>query len=168
MKSITALAILCFTLLSSISEAQELVIPKGYKLEEASDYAKYHDKIVEITRWLEVTPTSVSASKRAEAQAFLMKWVTGSPNVTITIRMNYMDLFNKNPELMTVFFGGWSSYVIEHPDDSEEPAAAYAAIESLLKAYQLDGVKKDKKVEKVLKMHKAGSLKDWITENMDE
>ena len=164
--TICLLVLICLGTLAVRS--QELVVPKGYTLEEDQDYAKFNSKIVEIADWLESTPLDRHERKRTEAQAFLFEWISGSPDVTITLRMHYLNLSKKNPQLLFVFMGGWTRYAIEHPEDSNEVAAAVAGIECVIRCYQLEGSKKDGKVNKVVKMKEEGSLHDWVERHLDK
>ncbi|WP_299106193.1 hypothetical protein [uncultured Winogradskyella sp.] len=151
------------------SWSQTFNIPDNVKLEVAEDYVKHEQRIVECINWLENTPMSEEADKRLMANAYLMKWATGTPTVTISMQSFQVDLTTKNPELLMIFIGGWIKYAIENPDDKDNVEAGnISGINSLIKVYYANkgnGLKKDKRIEKLIKMD-ASELQNWVAEQL--
>lgn len=151
------------------SWSQTFNIPDKVKLEVAEDYVKHEQRIVECINWLENTPMSEEADKRLMANAYLMKWATGTPTVTIEMQAFQIDLAKKNSELLIIFMGGWIKYAIENPDDKDNVEAGnISGINSLIKVYSANkgnGLKKDKRIEKLIKMD-ASELQNWVAEQL--
>ena len=151
------------------SWSQTFNIPDNVKLEVTEDYVKHEQRIVECINWLENTPISDDADKRLLANAYLMKWATGTPTVTIEMQAFQIDLAKKNSELLIIFMGGWIKYAIENPTDKDNiEAANIAGINSIVKVYTANkgkGLKKDKRIEKLIKMD-ASQLQEWVTEQI--
>ncbi|WP_340156167.1 hypothetical protein [uncultured Winogradskyella sp.] len=151
------------------SWSQTFNIPDNVKLEVAEDYVKHEQRIVECINWLENTPISDDADKRLLANAYLMKWATGTPTVTIEMQAFQIDLAKKNSELLIIFMGGWIKYAIENPTDKDNiKAANIAGLNSVIKVYTANkgkGLKKDKRIEKLIKMD-ASELQNWVAEQL--
>ena len=154
---------------AQLSGSQTFEIPDNVKLEVAEDYVKHEQRILECINWLENTPMSEEADKRLMANAYLMKWATGTPTVTISMQSFQVDLTTKNPELLIVFIGGWIKYAIENPDDKDNVEAGnISGINSIIKVYsdnKGNGLKKDKRIEKLIKMD-ASELKEWVADQL--
>ena len=161
---------LVFTILSLQSMfSQEFNIPTNVKLETVDDYKTQESNILECINWLENTPVSQDSEKRIMANAFLMQWATGTPTVTIGIQSFQLDLTKKNADLLIIFMGGWIKHAIENPDKKDNVEESnLAGITSIIKVYTAnkgDGIKKDKRIEKLIKMNEI-ELQQWVAEKL--
>ena len=163
------IAFLLTLFVAQTSWSQTFNIPDNVKLEVVEDYVKHEQRIVECINWLENTPISDDADKRLLANAYLMKWATGTPTVTIEMQAFQIDLAKKNSELLIIFMGGWIKYAIENPTDKDNiKAANIAGLNSVIKVYTANkgkGLKKDKRIEKLIKMD-ASELQNWVAEQI--
>lgn len=152
-----------------VSTAQDFELPTNIKLDKAEDYAKYNTDIVNAVTWLENTPIEEQTDKRTLVSAFLMQWMSGTPTLTISVHAFQVELTEKNPDLLMTFLGAYSKFVIENPSQKEDTLAAnVAGFQSLLKVYKNNkgkGIKKDKKVEKLLKLDDV-KLKKWVKKQL--
>ena len=96
--------------------SQDFEVPKNYKLEKVEDYAIYEQDIINSVNWLLTTPIDEQVSKRKEVNQFLLKWLTGSPNVSIEIQGEIVTFMGTSPELLMVFMGAWAKYSLETKD----------------------------------------------------
>ncbi len=153
----------------SLPTGQEFRVPKDYKLEKKSDYVKYEKDIVACVNYLENTPLNDKSALSAAAKVFLLKWITGTPTVTITVKSYINDITEKNPGLILIFFGGWARHAIQQPKKVTDLSGNLAGLESLLKVYRSGkGVKKDQKIEKLIKLQKRGELVAWLKEKIKQ
>jgi hypothetical protein len=162
MKSITLTLVLALFSIGLFS--QEFEVPKNYKLDKAEDYALYEQDIIKCVDWLMKTPLNEQKAKRKEANAFLLKWLTGSPNVTIEIKPEIVTFMGTSPDLLILFMGGWAKYALESKDFKNKIAGSMAGIEAVIEFYTKNKafLKKDKNVEKYAKMKNKGTLKAYI------
>jgi len=165
MKTIRYSLMLLFIGFCGIITAQEFEVPKQVKLEQPEDYAQYKSAVLAGIAWLENTPVQNDEVKRKETSAFLMKYMSGAPDFSIAIMPFQMNLVETNPELLMSFLGGWTRFALENTGQKDNALMANkAGIQSLLKVYEINrgnGMKKDKKIEKLLKMEDA-ALEKWI------
>lgn len=151
------------------SFAQEYTIPNDVKLEAAQDYVNSETDILNCINWLENTPMNQDSEKRKMANAFLLRWATGTPTVTIEMQAFQLDLSKKNADLIMNFMGGWIKHAIENPSEKDNTQASnLAGIKSLIKVYAANkahGMKKDKRIEKLLKLDES-ELQNWVAKKL--
>ena len=165
MKTITFTILL--TLLSFGIFAQDYVVPKNYKLEKVEDYALYEKDVVATYEWLMNTTIQEQAQKRKEANAFLITYLTGSPDIQLEIKLEIITFMDKNPDLLIIYMGGWAVKSIETRDYSNKIEGTKAGIEAVIEFYTKNKafMQKDKNVEKYIKMKEKGTLDDFIQKN---
>ncbi len=165
MKKITFTLILTTISLGLFS--QDFEVPKDYKLVKVEDYAPYEQDVINCVDWLMITPLNENAAKRKEANAFLLKWLTGSPNVHLDIKSEIVTFMSTSPDLLMIFMGGWAKYSLETKDFNNKVEGSLAGIESVIEFYKKNRelMPKDKNVEKYIKMKEKGTLKEYIEKN---
>jgi len=142
---------------------QEFQVPTNYSLVKAEDYAPYEQDVINCIKWLADVPVDQNTEKRKEANAFLMKWMLGSPNVKIGIQPEIVT-FVSNPEMLMAFLGGWTKYSLETSDFSNELKGNIAGIENVIFVYNKNKkiIGKDKNIEKYIKLQSKGKLENEI------
>jgi hypothetical protein len=165
MKTIT-LSFILMTIAFGIY-SQDFEVPKNYKLDKAEDYAPYEQDVIKCFDWLMKTPINEKTAKRKEANAFLLKWLSGSPNVHLEIKQEIVTFMGTSPDLLMIFMGGWAKYSLESKDFNNKIAGSLAGIESVIEFYTKNKglMPKDKNVEKYIKMKDKGTLKGYIEKN---
>lgn len=155
--------LLILTVLFSLNiQAQDFRVPKRLKLEKAEDYAKYEDDVLKAVKWLKNTPVHEQKSKRKEVGAFLMKWITGAPDLTLTIDLKVCP-YAEDPDCFLMFMAGWTEYALSKKDDSASEGA-YAGTIAVLDFYEKNKYElgKVKGIKKLIKKRKKGKLKAHI------
>jgi hypothetical protein len=147
--------------------SQGFEVPKNYKFEKAEDYAPYEQDVIKCIDWLMKSPANEAPSKRKEANAFLLVWLIGSPNVHIDINQEIATFTGGNPALLMIFMGGWAKYSLETKAFDDKIGGSKAGIESVMAFYQSNQkvIAKDKNVEKYIKMKEKGTLDAYIEKN---
>jgi len=170
MKSVkTILTLVTLLILSSGIYAQDFEVPKNVKMKKAKDYEKYEADVIKAVNWIESTPLNKYKNKRRDVNQFLMQWLSGAPNVTIEIGTFQLDYTENNPELLMIFMGAWAKETLENPDaDDKVLAGNLAGFKSILKFYKANidkGLKKNRKMEKLLKLSDT-ELETWVKEQV--
>lgn len=143
--------------------AQGYDVPKHYLFKSNEDYLKYEPEVLKAIDFLEVTPWSEQARKRAEAKSFVLNWIDGSPDVTITFNSELVKLAKNNPELLGSYMYAYTKYAILHKTDFEDKKAKLAGVKGLLAKYNSEpGHKPSPEVDKVVAIDKDGRLENWI------
>ena len=134
------------------------------ELEEAEDFVKIDAEILKLIDWL--GNHHLDHKDRIKANAIFMRWITGSPSVTVGLDTYLMSYTKKNGDFLLLYMAGWSKYVLENPDKKEDNfGGSLAGVNYFLDFYEKGkdfGVKKDRKVAKLLKKREAGKLEAFI------
>ena len=78
-----------------------------------------------------------------------------------------MTFGKKNPELLLVFMGDWAKYILQNGYSKDKVQGNLAGIRSAIKVYKAgSGLKKDKEMEKLIKLDESGSLEGWVTQQL--
>ena len=159
---LTFLIMICFNLASF---SQDFIVP-AYSLENKGDYAKYEQDIVKAANWLESTQIGKEDSKRVEVNAFMMKWMTGTPPVTMNLQSYVAKLTENNPQLLMMFMAGYTRWCLENNYSRDEIKANTAGVKSMINLLNLGGeVRKNKTLQRAIEADKAGKLEEWVSKN---
>jgi|SRR6218665_254069 len=163
MKRLLLISLFAFFCFGVDLYAQEFEPPANPVLEKKEDYLKYEADIVKAAKWLEATPIGTQPDKRIQVNIFFMKWLTGSPTVTITIDSWVTKLTDKNSDLLTLFLSGYARFVLENQYSTDIAKANEAGVKSMINAFNSRGdVKKNKTLQKAIDADKAGELSAWM------
>ena len=160
-------SILIFSFLALNLVAQEFEVPKNYILKQKEDFSKYENEVLKGIDWLIQTPLNAQPEKRKEINTFVMTWLTGSPNVTIDIKPEIVSFIEPNADLIMIFMCGWTKYSLETKDYSNRIKESQKGVEAVIEFYikNKENLKKDKNVEKYIKLKEEGKLEDYISKN---
>ncbi len=152
-----------FLLFSNSIYSQAFEVPKDYKLIVVEDYAPYEQDVIDGVNWLINTPVNQEQNKRAELNTFLIKWLTGSPDVMVTIDSEIIT-FMDNPDCFMIFMGGWAKRALETGIYRDNLRGNIAGIESVIEFYKKNEkiLGKIKGIQKYIKLQKKNKLEDYI------
>lgn len=157
----TTLLLLFFCCFKAAAQTYE--VPENYVLKAKDDYGKYEQDVIKTADWLLQTPLAEQAGKRRAANKFIMDWVSGSPNVNVTVGKKLMDLTDKNPDFLFIYFGLSAKYSLEHKDAPDANKADLEVLTAMISKYNTDPAKvKDSDIEKLIKLQQQGKLENWI------
>lgn len=162
MKKIIFLAILSG--MTFCSMAQKFEVPENIQLEKAEDYALYEEDVKNCIDWLLKTPVQKQSAKRKEASAFLLMWLSGSPNVTIEINADVLPFMESSPDMLIIFLGGWTQAALNSDEKLSMVDGNVAGIEAVLDFYTKNKgqLGKDKSIEKLIKIQQKNELQAHI------
>jgi hypothetical protein len=167
MKKITFLLIFILTIVSQNVFSQTWELPEVYKFEVAEDYAKYEKDVIAGAKWLKESPFNENRYHRKEVIAFLMQWINGSPTVNVEINPTIMDFEKKNEGMLAIYMSACARYVLENNYSKDMRAKHRAALRDMMAVYKAGlGIKKDKKMEKLIKADEEGNIDEWLAENL--
>lgn len=155
----------CFAV---VINAQNFEVPRNYVLNVAADYANYEKDIIASANWMENTPLNVDKQKRIEANTFLMKWLTGSPTVSINLNADIVaKCTDKNSDLLMLFLAGWTRYSLENNYSKDQQKGHFEGFKSMINVYNKGIlIKKDKDLENLIALYNKGELEAWIKDNI--
>ncbi|MFK7924997.1 MAG: hypothetical protein AB8H47_23775 [Bacteroidia bacterium] len=151
-------------LLSSILklQAQDFTAMANIKLDTEEDYRNSEKELKQCLRYLTTTSLKDNEINRKYANQFPLRWLTGSPYVSLALKPIVLKLSKKNPEMMMIYMAGWASAALENPDLKSEEGNL-AGIQQVYEYAKGDnGIKLDGTLKKLIKAGDAGGLEAWI------
>jgi hypothetical protein len=163
-----SVTLIAFMLISFIAKSQEFEVPKDFNPKTKEDYVATEKDVIACADWLENSPLDQAESKRIEANAFLMKWLTGSPTVTVSLDADILlKSTDKNPHLLMIFLGGWTRYSLQNNYSKDVHKGYYEGFKSVITVAKKGvGLKKDKDLDKMVEIYDKGELEKWVQENI--
>ena len=160
-------SILMFSFLTFNLFTQEFEVPKNYVLKGKEDFSKYESEVLKGIDWLFQTPINSQSDKRKEVNMFILSWLEGSPTVSVEIKQEIVSFMKPNPDLLMIFMCGWTKYSLENKDYNNKIKGSQKGVEAVIEFYikNKENLKKDKNVEKYIKLKEEGKLEDYITKN---
>lgn len=143
--------------------AQEFNVPSNVSYETEADYSKQEPLVLKAIEWLMATPFSDQQVKRRAVNAYLMQWMTGTPNVTIEISQAVAP-FMECADCLMAFLSGWTKYSLENEYSKDRFAGTMAGINHTITFYESNkkALGRNAEIEKLIKKNKKGELESYI------
>lgn len=143
-------------------------VPENYELNTAEDYAKYEPAIINAAKWLEDTDLDREKEKRQKVNAFVLKWIAGSPTVTIELSEPIGKLCSKNEELFGVYLSAYSRSALENKKTTTKFLATKASLLAIIKVYK-KGIMiiRNKEMDRLIKMADENRVDEYIKDYMN-
>lgn len=164
MNHLKSVLVICLLLFSGLSFAQDRLSTDNFP-ETAEAFKTSEPNVLATIDWLESTALGKEKDERSMQQALLILWLTNSPTVTVELTDAFGGLSDKDPELLVVFMGGYTRYVIANNYANDALECNYAGVKSCVNLYKLGGCKKNKLLEELSKKDDA-ALKTWVEEQL--
>jgi hypothetical protein len=158
--------LLASTSISSVYAQTIFEVPQNVELSSKDDYAKYEPAIIDAAKWLEATDLDKEADKRKEVNSFVLRWVSGSPTISIDITEKLAKLYGKNAQLLGIYLASYARNFLENKNTATRFSATKAALTSMMNVYKKGiDISKSKEMEKLIKLTDENKLDDYISEN---
>lgn len=115
--------------------AQEFEPITDVILEKPEDYSNYHQDVLHAIEWLQATPINSEKEKRNLVNGFLVQWMSGSPDVKITLRPGMIP-FQDQPDHLMAFLAGWIKNSLTNNVTKNDMINAHAATLHVLEFYE--------------------------------
>ena len=163
--------IVIFLTYTTLIFAQNTDIQYDYDFKANNDYENYDNTIVDITDWMISTPIDEKVEQRRKYQTFLMNWAAGHPKVKVILNewTNVTEIGDKNPVMMIIFIAAWSKESVVTGNYDQLTPLHIAAIKAVSRFYEenRDQLKKDRCIEKYIRLQKKGNLSQWVRKRVD-
>jgi hypothetical protein len=138
-------------------------VPQNVELKSREDYAKYENAIIDAAKWLEETDLNKEIDKRQKVNAFVMRWVEGSPTVNILITEKLIKICDKNTHLLGLYMASYSRYFLEHKGTATNLSAAKAVLLSIMIVYKKGiNVTVNKEMDNLIELTNENELDEYI------
>jgi hypothetical protein len=155
-----------FSTLTSLFGQKDFEVPKSIELKTKEDFAKYENDIVEAAKWLEATDLNKEKEKHQEVNAFVIQWISGSPDISINITSKLGDIYGENPPLLLLYMASYARHFIENKNTATKQSGIKAGILSIINTYKKGiEIKKSNEMDKVIKLTAKNKLDEYIKDN---
>jgi hypothetical protein len=137
-------------------------IPKEYQWETPEDYRKDTDLVKKALKWLCSAPLNIDLSRRSEANIFVLKWLSGTPDYRIEIDTEKLDFLMAHPELMDTFIHGMSLAYLNkesQPNQVDAYAAGFQAVVQV--ASQSKSLSKSRHLKPMFRAARQNQMKKY-------
>ncbi len=153
-------------LTKSVHGQSTFVLPDSIALNSKSDYLKYEKTIINASKWIQETDLDKEYDKRSQINTFLLKWVEGSPNVSVIISPALAKIYGKNNQLLIVYMAGFAANEIQHNYYSNKQASIFSGVKAMIAVYRKGIlIKKSSEMEKLLKISDS-EIVNYIDQNL--
>lgn len=161
MKRIIVSLILLFAL-GQAAFAQQFNLPIMPQKMWPSDYAKYESDVLNCCDYLLATDPAFNHPKHEECTSFLVRWLTGTPEVQVVVSEQLVDA--NNSLLLVAYMAAWTRYSLRNKD-SEGLICANVATTDMLDFYvaHKESIGTSKLAERLLREQANGNLPAIIT-----
>ena len=138
-------------------------VPQNVELKSREDYAKYENAIIDAAKWLEETDLNKELDKRQKVNAFVMRWVEGSPTVNILITEKLIKICDKNSQVLGLYMASYSRYFLEHKGTATNLSAAKSGLLSIMTVYKKGiSVTVSKEMDNLIEVTNENELDEYI------
>lgn len=131
------------------------------------EFIESEKRVLATINWLESTPLDQEEDKRKSQYALLTAWIINSPTVTIEVNSKTLTFNKKNDNLLMFYMAGWSRYALLNHYSKDVVQGNLAGIRMAMGIYKKGvGVKKDKEMEKLIKLEENGELEKWVKDQL--
>lgn len=132
------------------------------------DYEDFEEEVLSCIEWL--NSHSVDHPDRKTVNAIVLKWLTGTSSVSITLNEYVSDFSGKNPDLLMIFMGGWTEYVLDigksNASDLESNIRGLEAVINYYEKRKEYNLSKDAGVQRLVKLRDQGALRNYVMEKL--
>lgn len=168
MKSIlTTTLVILLSASAFFARAQER--PGFPELKVKEDYAQSEAFFLQVTEWLTQTDLNTQDELRMQSNAFIMKWIMGSPTVNVGIGDYLLRLFDKNPQLFAIYMANNASFCISNKENKNIMDAVKAGLQAVVTVYRKGmGIKRSKALDKLTAAVDSNELEAYIIKNLKD
>ncbi len=172
MRALFVIGLLVIAVLSCNSQN----IEGGTQWNSKEDYQSVEPQIIENILWLEANPLVEDMEYRKQVGAYVMKWLTGCPHISVTMTLKYEGkiMLDENYEfasrVSSIFLMGKTLYMIQHQDEKKkirEVKSNERGIVSMITLYnelvkEKGASAKNEIMEQYVKMQDEGRLQEFV------
>ncbi len=140
-------------------------VPDSSKWMVAKDYGQSRDSVEKLISWLCRTPFGANVRERSEANACVLIWLAGTPELRMEIDTRMIPFVEVNEELLYSFIHGWANYALSHPREKDRIKLyekGFGTVAAL--ASQSESLSHEKSLKSLLRAYRRGHLREYTEE----
>lgn len=150
----------------AISNAQSLPDFNSFDLKTKADYTPtVTDAVSKAANYLLSTPIEKDNMPRLKCAAFLIKWMTGTPDYTFTIDEQAAKFAKKNDEFLIIYMAALTKAALDNKADAADAKKLKLASCKLIAEYAKNPdnkVKLNSELKKLIEAEENGTLATYL------
>jgi hypothetical protein len=164
-KFILVLMLLLATTSSMAQEGRKPEISDTIQWRTTAEYERDRELIIKCLRWLCTAPMGQDVIYRSEANAFVLRWLAGSPSVIIEIDETIFDFTEENDEMLFSVIHAMALTTMTKKKDMEKEKLAVETLRIVCELVESsEKYSADKKLKAALKAYRRDKLVEYVRE----
>lgn len=140
-------------------------LPEVYAWNSEKEYQKDADLVKKTLKWLCVTPLGIDIEQRSLANAFVLEWIAGSPEILVEVKTDFLPFYSEHPELLFTFIHGVSLFKIDKPGILDELTLYKEGFDVVAElSMQSKDLSHSHVMKPLLKAYKKKKMKEYVKE----
>jgi hypothetical protein len=137
-------------------------VPTDLVLNDAEDYKDHQALCRKSLAWLLQTSMCEYEPKRNELNAFVLLWLSGSPEVWLEFDSKCMPFLEDNEELFYTFIHGMALYSLSHPHEESKTVLHAHGLEAIARIVRNSKcIKKTKILKDIVRADRKDQLEQF-------
>jgi hypothetical protein len=162
MRFIATLSLCLFTMRIHAQECRCPDIPTENTWTTAAQYKRDLENVKKILQWLICCPLESEITRRSEANAFVLEWISGSPWVHVEVNSSDLPFTNDFPDLLFTYIHGYALKALETKQKQSHDVYCEAGYNAVAQLTHTDTFKKNERIEELHKAVKRNRLTDYM------
>lgn len=148
--------------IAGVAQSKCPELPQEYAWNTPEDYRKDTELVKKTLRWLSTAPLHVDLAKRSEANVFVLKWLSGSPDYVIAIDTKKLCFIDDHPELLDTFIHGVALAYLSKGNTITKVEAYTAGFQAVVQvAAQSKSLSKSRRLKPLFKATRKNEMKKY-------
>ena len=137
-------------------------IPEQYDWNSTEAYQKDAELVKKTLRWLTMAPLHVDLAVRSEANLFVLRWLSGTPDYRIEINTTLLPFLEDHPDLLDSFMHGVALTYLTKGQEVSQLEAYTGGFQSIAQiALQSKSMSKSRTLKPLLRAAKHQDVKQY-------
>lgn len=145
------------------AQASLPTIPDSLVLNNAEDYRRLEKDVEKCLKWLCTAPYGQDIIYRSEANAFVLVWLAGTPDYTITVESKYFDFGSFSEDLIYSFVHAKAYLMLTRGEKWEENKLNLEAMKMVCAlVVSSEKMSKTKALKPLIKAYHKDKLEEYL------
>jgi hypothetical protein len=131
------------------------------------DYKRDETEVKSLLKWLCKTPYGIDVAKRADANYYILQWLSGNPEMTLNVHSEVLPPGSDTTDLLFSLIHGMLLYKMEHPKEIVNEKLHVEGLKVVVfLAEQSETYGEKKELRPLFKASRKKQLNDYVKERL--